>query len=98
MNIGNETTILSDNNTNSNTVSIMHMDRQRPLLLSSHQIIMPRVTFGRNVNVHDRVSAIIQSALVSSSDQGAVATKSLNLEVFANQIPPILKFSGEVDN
>ena len=59
---------------------------------------MPRVTFGRDVNVHDRVSASVQSALVSSSDQGAVATSPLNLGVFANQIPPIPKFSGEVDN
>ena len=33
---------------------------------------------------------------MSSSDQGAVASSPLNLGVFANQIPPIPKFSGEV--
>ena len=57
---------------------------------------MPRVTFGWDMNVHDRVSASTQSALVSSSNQGAVATGPLNLGVFANQIPPIPKFSGEL--
>ena len=54
--------------------------------------------FGRDLNIHDRVSVTMQSAFVSSSDQGAVASSPLNLGVFANQIPPIPKFSGEVDN
>ena len=55
-------------------------------------------TFGRDSNIHDRVSTNTESAFVSSSDQGAVASSPLNLGVFANQILPIPKFSGEVDN
>ena len=50
------------------------------------------------MNVHNRMSVSTQSALVSSSDQGAVASSPLNLGVFANQIPLMPNFSGEVDN
>ena len=78
--------------------SVSWTGQRPPLSCSSRQIVTPGVIFGRDMPVLDRVSASTQSALVSSSDQGVVASSPLNLGVFANQIPPIPKFSGEVDN
>ena len=78
--------------------SVSWTGQRPPFSCGARQIVTPGHTFGRDLNTHDRVSASTQSALLSSSDQGAVASSPLNLEVFANQIPPISKFSGEVDN
>ena len=78
--------------------SVSWTGQRPPFSCGARQIVTPGHTFGRDLNTHDRVSASTQSALLSSSDQGAVASSPLNLGVFANQIPPIPKFSGEVDN
>ena len=78
--------------------SVSWTGQRPPLSCGARQIVTPGHTFGRDLNTHDRVSASTRSALLSSSDQGAVASSPLNLGVFANQIPPIPKFSGEVDN
>ena len=78
--------------------SVSWTGQRPPLSCSASQIVTSGHTFGRDLNIRDRVSVTTQSAFVSSSDQGAVASSPLNLGVFANQIPPIPKFSGEVDN
>ena len=53
---------------------------------------------GNYLNVPDSVNFSAQSLPVTSSNQGAVASSPLNLGVLTNQIPPLPKFSGEVDS
>ena len=76
--------------------SVSWTGQRPPLSCSASQIVTSGNTFGRDLNIYDRVSVNTQSAFVSSSDQGVVASSPLNVGVFANQIPPIPKFSGEV--
>ena len=58
-----------------------------PLSCSASQIVTSGNTFGRDLNIHDRVSVNTQSSFVSNSDQGAAASSPLNVGVFANQYP-----------
>ena len=71
--------------------SISWAGQRPPHSYNASQIVTSGHTFGRDLNIHDRVS-------VNTECICAVASSPLNLGVFANQIPPIQKFSGEVDN
>ena len=53
---------------------------------------------GNYLNVPDSVNVSAQSLPATSSNQGAVASSPLSLGVLTNQIPPLPKFSEEVDN
>ena len=53
---------------------------------------------GNYLNVTDSVNVGAQSLPVTSSNQGTVASSPFNLGVLTNQIPPLPKFSGEVDS
>ena len=64
--------------------SVSWAGQRPPLSCGAMQTVTSGDTFGRDLNVHDIVSVSTQSALVSSSDQGAVASSPLNLGVFAN--------------
>ena len=62
-----------------------------------------RVTSGQTsrenyLNVPDRINVSAQSLPVTSSNQGAIVSSPSNLGVLTNQIPPLPKFSGEVDS